>query len=391
MNSQKMMQRNAIFKKTLISTQRGLSLIELMVAMFIAAVIFAGIVNTLIASKSAYLYDDEVSYIQENTRFALEYIAREVRDAGYTGGCNISAAKVANAAIYYTTEESELFENITSIKGYEGRTPTVSVFPTSIGATSGTDAFIVNSFVPNANLMVVDHVPPTSAVFRVVSNTDIASDDILMVTSADCSQVGIFRVSTTASTNQIQHRTGGGKNCTKKLMGDFYCNGNTVVGTSSYGSFPPGSQGGCYKSKAFYIDDSRYDATVRSLWVKSIECGNATTSELISGVEDMQVEYGVDTEGANPDGEANRYYLANQITLDVADSGSAWVGWDRVVSARITLVMRSRNPILTSVTTKVMPTLATSYTDKYLYQEVSTIVKIRNSALPANPPPPPPP
>mgnify|MGYP000562242069 FL=1 len=141
-------------------------------------------------------------------------------------------------------------------------------------------------------------------------------------------------------------------------------------------------------SKAFYIATSSYDVNSRSLFVRELGgSGLVTAQELVSGVEDMQILYGIDNNASvNPDGEGNGYYRADQIIQDKADATAGiFITWDRVVSVRITLVMRSRNTPLNSDTTKTMPTLGTVFTDKYLYQEISTVIQIRNIALPGNP------
>lgn len=367
----------------------GFSLVELLVALFISAVIFAGVINTLLASKSAYLYDEEVAYIQENSRFALDYLSRELREAGYTGGCNINSARIANS-LDADTDQADLYDT-TSIEGFEGG---VSVFPASFSAEifGNTDAFIVRKADSDNELTVTNH-NGNSASIHVSPDHSFQDETVMMMVNADCSQVGIFEVTGsngagTPTNSQMGHNTGGGSsnNCTRHLTGDFDCACLTSGScTSSNAPYQDGSSVFQLSAKAFYIGVSSYDADVRSLYVRSLnDGGSVSSSELVSGIEDMQILYGVDTEADSPDGEANRYYTADQITVDRAVTPN-WIGWDRVVSARVTLVMRSRNAPLTADSEKTMPTLGTTYDDRYLYQEVSTTVNLRNNGLPANP------
>lgn len=379
--------------RSYLKSQRGLSLIELLVAMLIASVIMAGVINTLLAGKSAYLYDEEVSFIQENARFALDYMTRDIREAGYSGGCNISSARVANTI--RTASPLAGIIKTTGIEGFEGRTGTPSTFHSSISGDvyGDTDAFIVRRADSSNALTVTSHVG-ASSVIEVSPNHSYADDTVMMMVNADCSKIGIFATSSTQA-NKLQHNKGNGasENCTKNLTADpvsFDCNGcptNGACPNSSNTDYDPGSSVYRVSAKAFYIDESNYDTNTRSLYIKSAGNGGSFDAlELVSGVEDMQIQYGVDvTLGGQPDGDANRYYFANEITVDEATAGSSWIGWDRVVSVRITLTLRSRNPVLSSDTTKTMAVLGTSYTDRYLYQEVSTVVKLRNSALPGNP------
>ncbi|HSB96630.1 MAG TPA: prepilin-type N-terminal cleavage/methylation domain-containing protein, partial [Spongiibacteraceae bacterium] len=71
---------------------RGFSLIELMVAMVIALIVLAGVLSSFLASKQAYLYNQEVAFIQENARYAAAYLSADIREAGNFGCSNDSAA-----------------------------------------------------------------------------------------------------------------------------------------------------------------------------------------------------------------------------------------------------------------------------------------------------------
>ncbi len=66
--------------------QRGLSLVELMVALVISLFLTAGVIQLFIGSKQTYRLYDALSRIQENGRFALQAMARDIRMAGYSDG-----------------------------------------------------------------------------------------------------------------------------------------------------------------------------------------------------------------------------------------------------------------------------------------------------------------
>jgi type IV pilus assembly protein PilW len=63
--------------------QRGMSLVELLVAMAIGLVITVVIANLFIGTKQTYRTQDDLSRMQENLRFAFQVIGRTVRQAGY--------------------------------------------------------------------------------------------------------------------------------------------------------------------------------------------------------------------------------------------------------------------------------------------------------------------
>ena len=73
--------------------ESGLTLIELMVAMTIGLFLVAVIGNLFVGAKQTYRTQDNLARLQENGRFALELLGRNIRDAGYT---NISFAPPAS-------------------------------------------------------------------------------------------------------------------------------------------------------------------------------------------------------------------------------------------------------------------------------------------------------
>ena len=362
--------------------QAGLSLIELLVSMAIALIVLAGVVNTVVLSKSSYINDEQIAYIQENSRFVLDYLGREIRQAGYSGGCSRSGAKLANSIDPQSTQ-GDYLSSLMPVEGFEGG---VDVFPGSFSAniwsaTSTPDAFIVRYSDSDGELTVTNHNPPQSAIIDVSSNHSLVDGDILMIASEDCTQLGVFAVTMTPSTIRVQHNPGSGgssNNCTKRLGGNFDCSG----GSSSWYEYPPGSSVLRMVAQAFYIGPSSYDANTPSLFVQGIgSAGAVVRNELISGVEDMQVVYGVDNDPSQ-DGKANRYYPANLIDDDPADSTNSYIAWDRVVSMRLQLVVRSREQMLEN--NRAVTLLGVNYNDRYMRQVISTTVQLRNVALPAN-------
>ena len=74
--------------------QRGMSLVELMVAMTIGLIITVVIANLFIGTKETYRTQDDLSRMQENLRFAFQVIGRTVRLAGYRADWNRTVDQV---------------------------------------------------------------------------------------------------------------------------------------------------------------------------------------------------------------------------------------------------------------------------------------------------------
>ena len=66
-----------------ISRQRGLSLIELLIAMLLGLILTAGALGMMLASRNLNRTTDTQSRIQENGRFAIEFLNQGVSKAGY--------------------------------------------------------------------------------------------------------------------------------------------------------------------------------------------------------------------------------------------------------------------------------------------------------------------
>jgi type IV pilus assembly protein PilW len=107
--------------------------------------------------------------------------------------------------------------------------------------------------------------------------------------------------------------------------------------------------------------------------------GSTTWLELVPGVENMQILYGVDTDG---DRTANVYLRASDITS---------VNQDQIVSARFSLLLRSPTEIspiannttyvLNGVTVGSNPSAsasATAFTDRRVRRVVDFTVNLRN-------------
>ena len=75
--------------------QRGLSLIELLIAMFIGLFLLAGITSSYIHGKKSSVYQDQYSLIEDNGRIALEIMSKTIQHTGYGSnrGIPISPSK----------------------------------------------------------------------------------------------------------------------------------------------------------------------------------------------------------------------------------------------------------------------------------------------------------
>jgi type IV pilus assembly protein PilW len=88
-------------------SQRGLSLIELMIAMALGLILTLGVVQIFLGSSKTYRLSDELGKIQENSRFSQSYLQREIRMAGHFG-CLVSPLRLTN----HLDEDGDNYEDL---------------------------------------------------------------------------------------------------------------------------------------------------------------------------------------------------------------------------------------------------------------------------------------
>lgn len=69
--------------KTTFSKQRGLSIVELMVALVLSLVVMFVTTSIYVSNKQTYRYLDQYSMLQENGRFAIYFLREHILQAGF--------------------------------------------------------------------------------------------------------------------------------------------------------------------------------------------------------------------------------------------------------------------------------------------------------------------
>jgi prepilin-type N-terminal cleavage/methylation domain-containing protein len=79
-----------------ILNKKGITLIELLVALVICAIVIAAIYRLFITQSRAYVVQDQVVEIQQNIRTAMEMMVRDIRMAGFDYDNSTSLVTVPN-------------------------------------------------------------------------------------------------------------------------------------------------------------------------------------------------------------------------------------------------------------------------------------------------------
>jgi type IV pilus assembly protein PilW len=109
------------------NTQAGLSLIELMVAMTLTIIVAAAMISLFINAKQNYRINENMSRLQENARYAVSFLARDLRSADY------------RACPCPTTDD----DAICQAEAYKGADKPIEVQDAGEDAISGTDTVTI--------------------------------------------------------------------------------------------------------------------------------------------------------------------------------------------------------------------------------------------------------
>lgn len=373
-----MLIRSRSYKNLDTQPQSGFSVVELLVSLVISMAVVAGAIQIVASSKRSFMDQDEVTFIQNNARYAIDLLSRDIRMAGYMGCSGQGSSQVANSI----DDDAGGFVSLHGLQGFAGTA--MDTFPVAYrdNAKAGVDSIMVRRANGDGELDVNSH-NPASATIHLWGGHNYERGSTLVISDANCRNVGIFQVSgpNSVPANHIVHNTGSvTNNCTKIIKGDFVCTPSCrAVSCEGYGvatgGYGAGSKVMSFIAHAYYVGESSVipgmPALKRQAFIANGPAGTRS-EEIALGVEDMQLFYGVDTVG---DGSVDQFRTAAQMDLN-GDGTISHEEWDRVLSVKISLVFRSQNQVLPIAQEKTLA--GKDYNDRYLRQVVNSTVRIRN-------------
>ncbi len=268
----------------------GFSLVELLVAITIGAVLIFGATQVYVDSRNTYATNESVARLQETARFALSVIEPDVRMSNYWGllkGANLVAGQTKQTAA-----------------------------ANAIAGTAATQCG--NNFA--VDLSTTLQASNNSYSFGCAAYT---SGGVGAVLSADT--LTVRRVSTSPSiipkTDTTVLRV-----CSSRI-------GGVLVKDASACTDPPAGQVNDLVVHAYYVDrNAEGQAGVPALrrWALT-DKAEFQDDEIVAGVEDMQIQFGIDPTGTS--GVATQYVNAvGPATLPATS---------QIVAVRIWLLVRS--------------------------------------------------
>ncbi len=319
--------------------QLGLSLIELLISMALGLLLTLGVTQIYLSGNETYRQTQGLAHAQESTRFVSAVLNPDLRTAG-SFGCLAEMGRPLDQVVDNRLNGGLTVPLTQAVQGWEytGTGPGDSITlagalatPTAGNWTSGTaganlPANLVGSVVTNSDVIIVNALTPLGVPvnaanpqngnsINLTGSSGVDVNRVVLATRGDCSEGELFQKSNNASASAIT-MAGGNVN-----PGN---NGNNF-------NLPYDPQTRVYEftSMAYYIGQgtSGEPALFRRLMTPL-----QPPQELVSGVETLQILYGVDTNGTNA---ADSYLPANQV-----------VDWDSVASVRFSVLTRSQDEVL---------------------------------------------
>jgi type IV pilus assembly protein PilW len=323
-------------------SQSGLSLVELLISMVMALLLSSGMVAAYLESKRNYMFDEQQARLQENGRYALTLLKRELAMAGFFGA-TLSTDAIVSAAVTTDCSDSNWALNTSTpldlVNNYVGQ------------AAPSTQGEVVLSCLEGADIQPV---------------TDLVA--IKRTAGAPSFRDGIPATGFTASTGEQWYL---------RQVGYVEAGWQKIRPTDLQNQGGTGSPLAFWEASAkiFYIrrysDAADLSDPVPTLCAETLVGQHMGTRCLVEGVENIQFEFGTDSDG---DGIANRY-VAAPLQAELR----------RAVSVRVHLLLRSIHPIPGYRDDRVYhlgQELVAAPQDAFLRRVFSTTVNIRNQRLP---------
>ena len=326
-------------------SQRGFTLIELMISLVIGLLLSAAIVKIYVDTSQIYKFQNAVSEVQENGRFASAFLRRATRLAG-NFGCDATQDVVSTSGIPPAHLGFVTGAKAQPIGGGEG------------GGVAGVSGENSDELILRGS---------TGGGVRLTANPANAAADLTVEANSGIDDGNTFGVISNCETTEIFKINDVGNSAASDTI-DFDGTLGVIYTTEK------GTRVQEVEVVHYCIGQAEAWTALNNLMAlrRLINPGAGQTcpnngEELVEGIQNLQVRYGVDTD-TPADDFANRYVTAPADMTNVK-------------TLRIELLVRSLANAVTS--TAVPPTLEgaaipLAANDRYLYKVMTNTITLRN-------------
>lgn len=279
------------------SAMAGFSLVEMMISITIGLVIVAALIGVLVSNSGSRKTNDRTAELQGNARYAMDHLTRELRHAGFhgytplTNPIGVTGAITNTGALPFCGNSSDFVTNIRQ----------------GIWGANDNNPF-------SGNCLPANYV----------------RGDVLVIRRLDDQATA----SASGVTNAIYFRTAYDQGTVFQFVDAASV--PTVTGNANAENF-------ALWQYVYYIGPDDDDNTLPALRRIRLQTDTDTTpgsvvdEMVVSGIEEMQVQYGV----FNSSTGTTQYFDADGLTGSSIDTGAT--DWDNVHTARIWLLARNAN------------------------------------------------
>lgn len=330
---------------------QGFSLVEVMIAMAIGLIVIAGVTAVLISSSTIYKSASNRARVQENSRFTLGTMQDDIHMAGYMGCFNINMfpsryTNLASGANFISDYRSV-------VGGFEangaGFAPALNAAIGAVGGRTplaGSDVLTVR--IPTGPSLPLSGAMPTATAPIPLASVEGLTVGGLAVVS-DCAYANVFGVTQIPATKMVAHAAN--RNSSAALTRVFSnASRATVTPIATVSYFVANASNNVPGNHALFRQE-----------------GSGAAEEVADGVEQMQLEYGVDTD--NPrDNAVNQFVTANNI------------GAGTVVAVKVSVLLRSgeNNVVRRPQAYTFDGVVGIVPVDRHMYTPFTTTIALRN-------------
>jgi len=266
----------------------GFSLLELLIVAVLGLLLLEIVWQSYLSAKKIYHAQNDLAYLSENMRFADFVLWQNIMQAGFAGCRKISELNLSNHT-----------GMIVGIRGYSSTHLPDYLFDSDI--IKGTDIIVIGKASADST-SILDNVKRGITSFLVEKNPTTEGNRFLLI--SDCKNADLFEAK----------NWGVKKVFSGVELSNFYTRTNAEVRL--------------FEELIFFISNTdRMDEKKRPIHSLYFSINRHRKQELIADVTDMQVNYGVDSNGSY------KYLKAR----DIIDHKL----WDRVSDVVIDLKMHS--------------------------------------------------
>lgn len=283
-------------------TQVGVSLVELMIAITLGLVAAGAAMAIFLANRKSFALVEGVARVQENARFAVGLLNRDIREAGgaVCGGALKFVNIVPIANTWASWDQGLVGDNWNSgISQPTGDTAPIA----------NTDSLLIWSASSGGTpVQITAHTVGANGMFTASIAPGYITNDV--VTACDGSQLVTFLVNSVSNTTTVNYSNGA-------ALSSAIANGgylNTLT------------------ANLWYVGKSTTGTASSLRRISQSNTGVTQNDEMVAGVTDMQIKYLV--------GDSSRAPTATSYVDAIGVND-----WSLVLAVRVTLTLQSQDQV----------------------------------------------